>query len=184
MKTGYVVADVMTTKPVTCTKKTSLLQCAQTMKQHAVGSLLIVERGALIGIFTDTDFVYKVAAEELPLSSPVEKVMSTALYTTTPATDIVEAVQVMNKYNIRHLPVMEDKKLVGYLTLKTILKIEPQLFELLSEKIELRGISPESSLLGDYDEELSEGLCESCGNYSSKLIEIEGQRICKHCLNN
>lgn len=181
METGYVVGDVMTTKPVTCTRETTLLNCAKTMKENEVGSLLIVEKGELLGIFTDTDFVYKVAAEELSMNTPVKKVMSTVLYTTEAKTDIVDAVKTMNKHNIRHLPVMEDKKLVGYLTLKTILKIEPQLFELMSEKIELRGISPESSLIGLYNEEL-EGTCESCGNYSSRLTEVGGQRICSNCM--
>ncbi|MBW2970751.1 CBS domain-containing protein [Candidatus Woesearchaeota archaeon] len=49
-----------------------------------------------------------------------------------------DSLVLMRDYNIRHLPVVHKKELVGYLTIKDILKIEPQLFELIVEKFELR----------------------------------------------
>ena len=181
MKTGYAVADVMTTKPITCTKETTIKACAALMKQHEVGSVLIVEGEQLIGIATDKDFIYKAMALDLPTSAPVEKIMSSLMIWTKPGEDLFDAVMLMNKKGIRHLPVMEDGKLVGYLTMATVLKIEPQLFELLAEKVELRGISPGSSLLDSFDDELS-GQCESCGNYSSRLFDEDGQKLCPNCL--
>jgi signal-transduction protein with cAMP-binding, CBS, and nucleotidyltransferase domain len=44
----------------------------------------------------------------------------------------------MSDLNIRHLPVVEDDRMVGLLTLKDILKIQPQLFEILVDKFEIR----------------------------------------------
>lgn len=181
MKTGYVVADIMTTKPVTVSKDTSLKECALLMKQHGVSSMLVKERDELFGIVTGKDYLYKAVAEGLDLNAPITSIMSPVKYVVAPTLDILDAVQLMNKHGIRHLPVMDDKKMVGYITMPALLKIEPQLFELLTDKIELRGIGPDSSLLESLDDEFS-GQCESCGNYSSRLVESEAGLICPNCI--
>ena len=64
--------------------------------------------------------------------------MATDIITTTPEEDIFEALRIMRDYNIRHLPVLHQGKFVGLVTMKDILKIEPDLYEILVEKIELR----------------------------------------------
>ncbi len=181
MKTGYVVADAMTTKPITCEPDITLKECAQIMKKHDVGSVLVMKGDTLIGIITEYDFVKKAAAEGLRMDETlVRDVMETRLITITPEKDILEALKIMSKHGIRHLPVMEGEKLVGYITMRTILKIEPQLLELITERIELRGIRPDSPLLEEFEEELR-GQCEECGNYSSELREIEGKKLCPNC---
>jgi len=58
--------------------------------------------------------------------------------TTTPDEDIFEAIRIMRDYDFRHLPVKHDGKIVGLITLKDILKIEPDLYEIMVEKIQLR----------------------------------------------
>jgi len=68
----------------------------------------------------------------------IKEIMATDLVTTTPDEDIFEALRIMRDYNFRHLPVMHDGKFVGLVTLKDILRIEPDLYEIMVEKIELR----------------------------------------------
>jgi len=58
--------------------------------------------------------------------------------TITPDVDIYEALLVMRDEDVRMLPVLDGNKLVGLLTVKDILKIEPALFELLAEKLILK----------------------------------------------
>jgi CBS domain-containing protein len=181
MKTGFLVADIMTTKPLTVSSSDSIKKVAELMKQYDVTSMLITDHKKVVGIVTGKDFVFKAVAEGFSSNQPVSSIMSKVLYTVTPRLDIVDALKKMNEYNVRHLPVMEGEKLVGYITMSTILKIEPQLFELFAEKIELRCISPDSSMIDLFDGELS-GQCESCGNYSSKLIENKGRVLCLHCV--
>jgi hypothetical protein len=82
----------------------------------------------------------------------------------------------MSDYNIRHLPVIEKGKFVGFLTIKDVLKIQPQLFELIVEKFELREEARKPVLAGDDD-----GVCEICGNYCSDLEDVDGQRVCRQC---
>jgi CBS domain-containing protein len=107
-------------------------------KEH-VGSLLVTDEGKIIGIVTERDIVKKaVATLGNPAIKKVKEVMATDLVTTTPDEDIFEALRIMRDYNFRHLPVKHQGKIVGLVTMKDILKIEPDLYEILVEKIELR----------------------------------------------
>jgi signal-transduction protein with cAMP-binding, CBS, and nucleotidyltransferase domain len=180
MKTGIAVADAMTTKPVTCARSLSLRDAAKLMKKHSVGSLLVMENDRLIGIMTEKDLVHKAIATGMSLDAPLSGIMSTEVVSIAPNVDIFDAIKLLNEHGFRHLPVMEKGKLVGYITLRTILKIEPQLIDLFTERFELRGIRPESRVLEIFDE-LQEGLCESCGNYSSSLRDDDGQSVCPNC---
>lgn len=139
MQTGYKVIDVMTNKPVVAEKTDSLKDAAQIMMDSNVNSLLVKEGDKAIGIVTDEDLVRKVIAKGLdPKKTKIKDIMETDLITIAPGKDIYEAMQVMRNHNIRQLPVIEKGKLVGFLTAKDILKIQPELFELYIEKYELR----------------------------------------------
>jgi signal-transduction protein with cAMP-binding, CBS, and nucleotidyltransferase domain len=178
METGYKVADCMTIKPITVSKDTSLVDCSKMMRDKHVGSLLVVEKGKLIGLITEQDMVRKAMAELLdPEKTVIEKVMVTELITITPDKDIYDALKMMRDYNIRHLPVMDRGQMVGFLTMKDILKIQPQLFDLIVEKIELR----EESRKPISAEE--EGVCDGCGNYAADLEEVDGSMLCSACRN-
>jgi len=101
--------------------------------------LLVKENEQVIGILTEQDMVRKgIASTGNTALKKVKEVMETGLVTTSPQEDIFEALRIMRDYNIRHLPVMYQGKFVGLVTLKDILKIEPDLYEILVEKIELR----------------------------------------------
>jgi CBS domain-containing protein len=109
------------------------------MAQEHVGALLVKEDDKIIGILTEQDMVRKgVAGPGNTALKKVKEVMERGLVTTTPDEDIFEALRIMRDYNFRHLPVMHDGKFVGLVTLKDILKIEPDLYEILVERIELR----------------------------------------------
>lgn len=139
MQTGYKVIDVMTNKPVTALKEDSLRVAANTMEHANVNSLLIVEAEKAIGMITDEDLVRRVIARGLdPKKTKVKDVMETELITISPGRDIYDAMQLMRDHNIRQLPVLEKGKLVGFLTAKDILKIQPELFDLYIEKYELK----------------------------------------------
>ena len=83
----------------------------------------------------------------------------------------------MKEKNIRHLPVVSDGKMVGLLTLKDILKIEPQLFDLLVDKFEVR--EEERKPINNLPEK--EGVCQECGKYAEELLDKEGTLICPNC---
>lgn len=139
VSTGYTVADAMTHEPVTISPNKTLRDAAKVMAKEHVGSLLVKEDDSIIGILTEQDVVRKgVAGSGNTALKKVKEVMETNLTTTTPDEDIFEALRIMRDYNIRHLPVMHQGKFVGLVTLKDILKIEPDLYEIMVERIELR----------------------------------------------
>ncbi len=139
VSTGFTVADAMTREPVMISPDKTLREAAKIMAKEHVGSLLVKEADSVIGILTEQDIVRKgVAGTGNTALKKVKEVMETNLTTTTPDEDIFEALRIMRDYNIRHLPVMHEGKFVGLVTLKDILKIEPDLYEIMVEKIELR----------------------------------------------
>ena len=139
VSTGYTVAHAMTQEPVMISPSKTLREAAKVMQKEHVGALLVKENDSIIGILTEQDIVRKgVASSGNTALKKVREIMETNLTTTTPDEDIFEALRIMRDYNIRHLPVMHQGRFVGLVTLKDILKIEPDLYEIMVEKIELR----------------------------------------------
>lgn len=139
MKTGILVHDAMTLAPIKVSKEENLEGCAKIMAKNKLGSLIVMEGSKLAGIITEGDFVRKVASLDLrPSEVKVKDVMTQDPLTISPDKDIFEAIVFMRDHNVRFLPVMDEEKLVGFLTTKDILKIEPQLFDILVEKLEIR----------------------------------------------
>ena len=88
---------------------------------------------------SDEDMVRNVIAKGLDVRKlRLKDIMVTDLISITPEKDIYQALILMRDYNIRQLPVIDNKKLVGFLTSKDILKIEPELMDLFVEKYEIR----------------------------------------------
>ena len=139
MKTGYKVGDAMTFKPVFVSPSTTLIECSKIMDKKHVGSLIIKSDGKPLGIITEQDIVRKVVAKGKDFTqTTAEEIMETKLYTVQPEDDIYDALMIMNDFNVRHLPVIHNENLVGFLTIKDVLKIEPTLFDLVVSKFEIR----------------------------------------------
>src|SRR3989338_708364 len=129
MKTGYKVYDCMTTKPISVSSEASLEECAKVMAANHVGALVVKDDHQSKGLITEQDIVRKIIAKGInPLTKKVKDFMETKLITINSDDDIYNALIKMRDSNIRHLPVVDKGKMVGLLTLKDILKIEPQLF--------------------------------------------------------
>ncbi|HLP80037.1 MAG TPA: CBS domain-containing protein [Acidobacteriota bacterium] len=139
METGFKVLDGMTKMPITVPSSMSVGECARTMVKHNVGSLLVVDNGQLKGILTEGDLTYRVIAKNLSPDTVVAKdVMTADLITMSPDMDIYDAIVQMNNFDVRHAPVLHNGKLVGFLTQKDILKIQPDLFEVIVDKYHVR----------------------------------------------
>ncbi len=181
MKTGINVVDAMTIRPVQVDSGMSIVECAKMMKSSHIGSLIIKEEGKIIGIITDQDFVRKVIAKELdPKKVKAGEIVKRNLISISPGKDIYDALKLMQDNNIRHLPVMDGGKMVGFLTIKDILKIQPQLFEIIVGKFELKEEERKiSHALGNIPD--SEGICNECGDYSPDISNVGGALLCKKC---
>ena|SRR3989344_3026010 len=178
METGYKVCDAMTEQPITIAPSTALDSAARSMAEHHVGALIVKDASGMLGVVTEQDLVRKAIAPGLNVSAtPVKAIMATQLRSISPEADIFEALIMMRDYNIRHLPVMDNNQFVGLLTLKDVLKIQPQLFELLVDTIELREAErkPINRIVPN------EGICEECGEYTEALRDMKGSMVCPSC---
>lgn len=175
MKTGYSVADAMTTKPITVPSSTTVRDASCVMRDHDVGSLLVMDGTTLMGIVLADDIVHRVTAEAKNAADTlVADVMTKELVSITPEADIYDAMVTMREHDIMHLPVCDKKgKMLGFLTVKDVLRIEPTLFELMGELAAING-----KRMSDQ----GEGYCDVCGNFSSDLTVQRGRRVCEHCL--
>ncbi|MFH1850606.1 MAG: CBS domain-containing protein [archaeon] len=177
MKTGYKVCDAMTRKPVSIEPTTTLEECAKIMAREHIGCILIKEGRKLLGVATEQDLVRKgIASGADPKTEEVCEIMERKLVTISPDKDLYEGLIIMRNLNIRHLPVVEKKQMIGLLTIKDILKIQPQLFDLIVEKFEIR--EEETKAQQPID---SEGVCQQCGNYAKKVTVCDGVNTCDNC---
>jgi len=108
------VHDVMTSSVDWVTPETSVVEVAQLMKKDDVGSIPICKGNSLIGIITDRDIVLKVVAAGGNTNNISAKdIMSKDIISVSADQDVHEAADLMSKYQIRRLPVVEKGNLVG-----------------------------------------------------------------------
>jgi CBS domain-containing protein len=112
---GTKVRDVMTERPRSVTPDTPVNQVAELMETEDVGAIPLVEGERLIGMVTDRDIVVRaVARGKDPRGMPAREVSSQDLITVEPDTNLSDALQLMARYQVRRLPVVdEDDRLVG-----------------------------------------------------------------------
>jgi CBS domain-containing protein len=101
------------------------------MFEMNVGALLVIDEGQFAGIFTERDYARKVILKgKASRETLVKEIMSEHPVTVTPDDTVEDCMKLMTQKYIRHLPVMEDGKLVGLLSIGDIVKyiIEEQKF--------------------------------------------------------
>jgi CBS domain-containing protein len=94
----------------------SVLEVARTMREHGVSSILLVQEGQLMGLVTDRDLRNKVVAESLELSLPAADIASLNSMTLDQRSPAFEALPLMTRHKIHHVPVMVGQRLVSRVT--------------------------------------------------------------------
>ena len=113
------VRDLMNPSVVSITPGESASLAARLLSRHNLGSLPVCgEDGGLRGIVTDRDIVLRcVAAEEDPAQTPVKDIMSRNCAVVSPDDDARKATRLMAARQVRRLPVLEDGRVVGMVSL-------------------------------------------------------------------
>ncbi|CDI48407.1 CBS domain-containing protein [Clostridium tetani] len=121
------INNIMTKDIVALQVEDTVEHAAQLMKEHGVGSLPICNEGKVIGIITDRDIALRsVARGESIQNQTVRNIMTSNPITVSPNISATEAAEIMSKKQIRRLPVVENKNLVGMVSLGDI-STEPNL---------------------------------------------------------
>ncbi|MFH1802449.1 MAG: CBS domain-containing protein [archaeon] len=174
------VGDVMTRNFVSLGPTSSLHDCAKKMARERVDSLLITKKKRLLGILTARDILWAITKKPGLDMKKVRgiDISTRKLAVITPSAEIGNAMEKMRASNFRRLPVISNDELIGVVTLKDILAVEPHLY---AEMRSLMDVREEESKLEKADTSYPiEGLCENCGALS-ELLRVEGNLLCLDC---
>ena len=111
------IEEIMTSDVETCMPESTLQEVASKMREINVGSILICEENRLVGIVTDRDIVIRAIAEQIPSDAAIAEILSAEVITGTVDLTIEEAAELMAAHKIRRLPLVENDRVVGIVSL-------------------------------------------------------------------
>ena len=127
------VSEIMQTALVTSPPEASVLDVAQLLTRRRVGACLVMDGGALVGIFTERDLLHVVAAGDDVRDRRVADVMTRDVSMAPPDADVLWAAETMRDQGVRHLPVGEGGHVVGivsirdlYAAAEAVLRLDPR----------------------------------------------------------
>ena len=118
------VRNVMVKNVKTISPEATMAEAARIMKKYKIGCLVVVEGEKVVGIITERDLAYKIIAERRSLDTNVGEIMTKDLKTISPEKSIKDAAKIMAAHVIRRLPVLEEGKLVGIVSIEDIMRTE------------------------------------------------------------
>ena len=105
--------DVWTTTP-----NTSVYDALQTMADKDIGALLVMENDKMVGIISERDYARKVILQgKASKSTKVSDIMTRDVLTIHPDQTVEEAMEIMSRKHIRHLPVVDEKRVIGVISI-------------------------------------------------------------------
>jgi len=131
------VGQLIRKGPLSCLPGTSLKQAFEAMDPAKAGSMLVCDAsGAVQGILTRYDLISRVILPRLPLSTPIQEVMSTGVKTIDADSGALEAMLMMARHRVRHLPVLQHGFLVGLISEGDLVSFQRSSLRILSASIE------------------------------------------------
>lgn len=123
------VRDVIVRKEVIQLPADATVRSAsRLMAEQGIGAILVMKDEAIQGIFSERDALKRVLAEDLdPDTTTLAEVMTREMVTLDPDAFAVDALRLMSQVGIRHLPIVEQDKVVGMISLRDFIGAEFQL---------------------------------------------------------
>ncbi len=120
------VETILTTKGggvFTITPDKTLKQAARVLDKNRIGALVVVDKaGAVVGILSERDIIRYSAHHATVFDVPVSKAMTKSVVMGSPDDDVKSVMQTMTAKRFRHLPIVEQGKLVGMISIGDLLK--------------------------------------------------------------
>lgn len=114
----------------TCRSDIGVHVAARLLSDHRIGALPVVEGGKLLGVFSERDLLYWIAREgAAALDREVREVMTAPAISIAPETEVLEALGLMTRRRIRHLPVVLDDRMIGLVSIGDLVKHRVELAE-------------------------------------------------------
>jgi CBS domain containing-hemolysin-like protein len=154
------------------------------MSKEDVGTILIEDHGKLKGALTEKDIIWALTKKQDIFHVKVSDIMLRKVTTIKPSKDIYDALLRMKTQRVAWIPVTVRGNVIGMLTINDILKIEPGLFEIVSQNWRLREedkkMDRRRRALEGKESWIKEGQCADCEAYGI-LYNIRGKLLCEDC---
>jgi len=121
---------------ISCSPQDSVRQAAKLLADKRIGALPVMDGDQVVGIFSERDLLYCIAREgEAALAYSVGDVMTSPPITVEASVDALHALSLMTRRRIRHLPVVEDGKLKGFVSIGDLVKFRMDRIEAEAEQM-------------------------------------------------
>jgi CBS domain-containing protein len=113
------IREVMTSNPECVSPGDSIQSAARIMRDCDTGAVPVVDNGRPVGMLSDRDIVIRAVADG-QLDRPIREIVTTGVVCATPDISTREAEELMSEHQIRRLPVVENERIVGIVSLGDI----------------------------------------------------------------
>lgn len=123
MNIAAIIANRSADAIISCNADTPLVEAIGMLGKQRIGAMPVLQEGRVVGIISERDIVYCIADDAgVCLSQPVEKLMTSPAITVAPSTSVDEALALMTRRRFRHFPVVEDGKLIAFISIGDLVK--------------------------------------------------------------
>ena len=185
------VEDVISGGVVSVDLKATIGDAARVMTDNGVSSVLITERGRPVGIITDRDLRKRCLAAGLSRQESVREIMTTGMLHVNSNASAFDALMIMTRKHIHHLPVIDDEQLKGMLTTTDLIRHEGRNSVYLSSSIrkaeslgslvEMSRMLPELQMqlinMGGSAEHVGKAITAVTGAITRRLIEMAEEKF-------
>lgn len=123
MNIAQLIAGRAGSEIVTCHCDTPMREALRLLAQRRIGAIPVMQDGRVAGIFSERDVIYCLESEgEASLDKPVGEVMTAPAIAVDPGTRVDDALALMTRRRIRHLPVMQGDRMCGFISIGDLVK--------------------------------------------------------------
>ena len=116
------VSEVMTKEVVTVGPHYNVADVASLMDAEGIGSVIVLEEDRVLGILTERDILKVIGTGEDPKNVAAHEALIDDLYTIAPSASLEEAARQMTQAKVRHLPVIDDDRVVGIISIRDLVR--------------------------------------------------------------
>lgn len=168
------LSSVMVSPVYTCSPDARAKDVVREMSRRAVSSVVVAgDAGEPLGILTERDVLKKIVASEKPgaAEAPVSEIMTPEPVTLSPGDSIYRALSVLTAKGIKHLPLVEGRKVAGIVTMRQLLRLRhPEPTALIAMTQEARGPSALRAVLGEMPRVAAAKLGAGIGAYDVAVM--------------
>lgn len=126
----HIIPDVVKGQDIAALpKEASVREAARMMRERSISAVLVMDGDVLEGIFTVRDVARRVVAADLSLDTPLGEVMTPGPESITPAEIPLRGLRRMHEGGYRHLPVVEDGKVLGVVSRRDFFREDEELLD-------------------------------------------------------